>query len=133
MKRLIKRAIRPFWKMTESIRRPLARQFDSRMNHMIAVAIQARMMPTIQAALDSSARSLERLESSLDGANQSAQVLACDMDLMLGSVVREVARLQSQVDAMQDLVEHAVSRGRSGLSLLEQGDDEPAVERARVG
>ena len=136
MKRLIKRAFRPFWNLTGPIRRPIARKLDSRLNHMIAVAIRAQLLPTIQASLDSSARSLERLESSLGAANHSAHLMACDLDLMLGSVVREVARLQGQVDAIQDLVENAVATGRSGLALVERGGDgdwSTAVERSKVG
>jgi hypothetical protein len=64
--------------------------------------------------------------------------MACDMDLMLGSVIREVARLQAQVDAIDEVVARALVPGRS-LSLVD-GDEEgepfarPAsLERAKVG
>jgi hypothetical protein len=62
--------------------------------------------------------------------------MSCDMDLMLGSVIREVARLQAQVDALDEAFGRVVSPGRSGLSLLDADEDEPYVrpaERVKVG
>jgi hypothetical protein len=135
MKRLIKRALKPFWRMTAPIRRPVMRKMDAKIHAMVAGSIRAEVLPTIEASLAASARVLERLEASVAAANHTAQTMACDMDLMLGSVIREVARLQAQVDAIDEFVAHAVSPGHS-LSLVD-GDDEPygrtAVERARVG
>jgi hypothetical protein len=55
------------------------------------------------------------------------------MDLMLGSVIREIARLQAQVDAIDDTITHILAPGRSGLSLVEQDEDVAPIERARVG
>lgn len=133
---LIKRAVRPFLRATAPLHRPISRKFDSKLNHMIAAAVRAQILPPIQASLDASARTLDRLEASLAGANRSADAMASDIDLMLGSVVREVARLQAQVGAIEALLS---TPSRPGLSLVEPGDDgEPggwAVEpgRAKVG
>jgi hypothetical protein len=66
-------------------------------------------------------------------ANHSALTLAADMDLMLGSVIREIARLQVQVDAIDDTIAHILVPGRSSLSIVEQDEDSAPVERARVG
>jgi hypothetical protein len=135
MKRLIKRILKPIWRMTAPIRRPVMRKMDGKIHSMVACSIRAEVLPTIEASLAASARVLERLEASVGVANHTAQTMACDMDLMLGSVIREVARLQAQVDAIDEFVARAVSPGHS-LSLID-GDDEPyprtAVERARVG
>jgi len=139
MKRFIKGVIRLIWKMTAPFRRPIARKVESRMNHMITDAIRTQLLPTIHSSLASSTRSLDRLEASLGAANHPAHLLACDMDLLLGSIVREVARLQLQVEAIQDLIEHAVAPGHKGLSLVEPEDEgEPVgwpsgVERSKVG
>jgi hypothetical protein len=138
MKRLIKRAVKPFWRMTAPLRRPIMRKINSRIHTIVATSIKTEVLPTIEAALASSARVLERLEGSIGSANHTAQSMACDMDLMLGSVIREVARLQAQVDAMDEAFGRAVSPGRTGLSLLESDDDgepyaRPAIERAKVG
>jgi hypothetical protein len=136
MKRLIKSILRPFWRMTHPIRRPVFRRLDARINHMIAVAIRAQLL----APLDASTSTLERLAASVEAANHSARLLACDMDLMLASVVREIARLQNQVEILQDAVDRqAPPQGRAGLSLVDSDDDgEPiarhaGVERAKVG
>ena len=138
VKRLIIRAVRPFWKMSAVIRRPIARRLDSRLNHMIAVAIRSQLLPTIQESLDSSSRTLERVERSVGAASRSAEVMAADIDLMLESVVREVSRLQVQVESLQDLVEHAVLPARNGLLLVEGSEDESVAwpaerERSKVG
>jgi hypothetical protein len=137
MKRLIKRALKPFWRLTGPIRRPIVRKIDAKIHAMIATSIRTEILPTVESSLGATARVLERLEGSIGSANHTAQSMACDMDLMLGSVIREVSRLQAQVDAIDEAVGRALSPGRSGLSLLD--DDgagpyaRPAVERARVG
>lgn len=138
MKRLLKRAVRPFWRMTAPIRRPILRKLDARLHFMVATSIRSEVLPTIEASLASSARVLERLEASVASANHTAHAMSCDMDLMLGSVIREVARLQAQVDAIDEAFGRAVSPGRAGLSVLDADDDgepfaRPAIERARVG
>jgi hypothetical protein len=84
----------------------------------------------VQASLDGTASTLARLETSIENANRSAGLLVTDIDLMLSSVVREMARLQMQVDAMQELLEDAVGLRRSGLSLHETDDSEV---QAKVG
>jgi hypothetical protein len=121
--------------MTHPIRRPVFRRLDARINHMIAVAIRAQLL----APLDASTSTLERLAASVETANHSARLLACDMDLMLASVVREIARLQNQVEILQDAIARQAPQGRAGLSLVETDDDgghvarHGGVERAKVG
>jgi hypothetical protein len=138
MNRLFKSAVRPFWRMTAPLRRPILQKIDARIHYMVAASIRTEVLPTIEASLASSARVLDRLEGSIGAANHTAHTMACDMDLMLGSVIREVARLQAQVDALDEAFGRAVSPGRAGLSLLESDDDggpyaRPAIERAKVG
>ncbi len=130
MKRLIKRLLKPIWRMTAPIRRPVVRKLDAKIHAMVANSIRVEILPTVEASLGASARVLERLEASVLSANRTAQTMACDMDLMLSSVIREVARLQAQVDAIDDVVARAVSPCHS-LSLVD-GEDVP-FERARVG
>ncbi len=140
MKRLLKRAVRPFWRLSGSIRRPIARRIDEKLNHMIAVAFEARVLPPIRESLDGSARTLDRLEHTLHAASRQSELLACDVDLLLGGLVREVARLQDQIDAVRDAFGPRTHAGRSGLALVEPGDDEAEpyarhanADRARVG
>jgi hypothetical protein len=124
--------------MTHPIRRPLFQKVDARINHMIAVAIRAQVLTAIAEPLDASTRTLGRLEAAVEAANQSARQLACDMDLMLASVVREIARLQNQVEILQEAVARQAPQGRTGLSLVDTDDDGPVarhggVERSKVG
>ena len=139
MKRLVKRAVMPIWRLTAPLRRPLMRRLDSRLNRMISASIEANLMPTIQHSLASTTHAIERLERSLDSSSHSAQAMAGDVDLMLGSVVREIARIQIRLDALQDVLCRTPATLRTSLTLVE-GDDEndvplrPAsVERSRVG
>lgn len=136
LKRLVKRALKPVWRLSAPIRRPILRKLDAKIHYMVATSIRTEVLPTIEASLASSARVLERLEASVGAANHTAQAMSCDMDLMLGSVIREVARLQAQVDALDEAFGRAVSPGRSGLSVLDVDEDESYVrptERAKVG
>jgi hypothetical protein len=133
VKRLLKKAVRPLWRLTAPIRRPIARRLDARVQQMISLALRQEVLPSIQASLDASAHAMGRLEASIGAANHSALTLATDMDLMLGSVIREIARLQVQVDAIDDTLAHILVPGRSSLSIVEQDEDSAHVERARVG
>jgi hypothetical protein len=130
MKRMIKQGLKPFWKLTSPIRTPISNRLDARMQARIDQAVRTHMLPMVQASLDGTASTLARLETSIENANRSAGLLVTDIDLMLSSVVREMARLQMQVDAMQELLEDAVGLRRSGLSLHETDDSEV---QAKVG
>ena len=125
--------------MTHPLRRPVFRRLDARINHMIAVAIQAQLLPAIAGPLEASTRTLGQLEASVGAANHSARMLACDMDLMLASVVREIARLQNQVEVLQAIIARQTPQARAGLALVETDDDagpvarHAGVERSKVG
>jgi hypothetical protein len=133
VKRLLKKAVRPFWRLTGPLRRPIARRLDARIQVMISLALRQEVLPAIQVSLDASTHAMARLEASIGAANHSAQTLATDMDLMLSSVIREIARLQVQVDAIEDMLAHNLAPGRSSLSLVERDEDTGPVERSRVG
>ncbi len=135
MKRLIKRAVMPVWRLTAPLRRPLARRLDARLDFMISRSLETNMLPPLRHSI----HVIERLEHSVNAATHTASALASDVDMMLGSVVREIARIQIRLDLLQEEVSRPSAMTRSSLSLLETGDDgEPIarsapVERSRVG
>jgi hypothetical protein len=133
VKRLIKRALRPFWRMTGPIRRPLSLRLNQKLHAMVAQAVRQEVLPPIQASLEASAHAMARLEASIGVANHAAQTLATDIDLMLGSLIREIARLQMQMDGLADSVDGLALPTRSSLSLVERDEDSEPIERAMVG
>lgn len=130
MKRLIKRALKPIWRLTAPVRRPILRKLDARLHAMIAASIRAEILPAVESSLGASSRSMERLEASINAANHTARTMACDMDLMLGSVIRELARLQAQLDGIEEALGRGDDHGRAGLTLVEADDDGPFARRA---
>jgi transposase len=95
MKRTIKSVLRYTWRFSAPVRRPLIRKFD---NHAMLLL---RQIPQPQ-----------------------QPALPADLDLVLGSVVRELARLQAQIEHLQhqvaDLpaIERDSSRTESRLSVV---------------
>jgi|SRR5579885_1917529 hypothetical protein len=88
MKRLFKRMARPLWRMTGPVRRPLLRKFDDHMMQLLRpLAPLQPMMPPAAPA---------------------------DLHLVLNSVVRELARLQMQVEALQQQIDELQSSDRDG-------------------
>lgn len=135
MKRLIKSALKPFWRLTTPIRRPLARRVDARLTHLVAFAVEARLMPPLRQMIESSNRSMERLEGSILATRRSAEVLAEDVDVALEGISRELIRLQGQVELLQRTVEATGLRVRNGLVVVGDPDafDEADADRAKVG
>ena len=84
MKRLLKKMVRPFWRMSAPVRRPLIRKFD---HHMMQLLRPLTPPPPAAPA---------------------------DLDLTLNSVVRELARLQVQVEILQQQIEDLQSSDRDG-------------------
>ena len=76
MKRTIKPMLRYVWRMSAPVRRPLIRKFD---NHAMQLLRHLPQPPAPPAP-------------------------PADLDLVLGSVVRELARLQAQVELLQQQV-----------------------------
>jgi hypothetical protein len=73
--------------MSAPIRRPLIRKFDHHMMHLVGPLMLPPPPPAVPA----------------------------DLDLALNSVVRELARLQAQVEILQQQIEDLQSSDRVGL------------------
>ncbi len=135
MKRVLKSAFLPVWRLTAAIRRPFARRFDARLTHLVAFAVEQRVLPPIRQMIESSNRSMERVENSILATRRSAETLAEDVDLALESLSREVIRLQGQVEMLQRTIEDTGLRVRNGLVVVGDSDvfGDSEGERARVG
>lgn len=92
MKALVKSVIRKIWNLTEFLRRPLRRKFDSVMSRPLRIFVIPR---------------LEGLEHGVIQSNQKVDLLTHDVNLALNSTVREIARLQMQVEVLQQMLEES--------------------------
>jgi hypothetical protein len=91
MKRLFKKLARPLWRLSAPIRRPLIRKFD---HHMMQL-FRSLSPPPPPAA-------------------------PADLDLVLNSVVRELARLHVQVEVLQQQIDELQSGDRDGARVESQ-------------
>ena len=90
MKHLLKQMARRLWRMSAPVRRPLIRKFD---HHMMQLLVARRRSPMPPPAAPA------------------------DFDLALNSVVRELGRLQMQVEILQQQIEDLQSSDRDGARL----------------
>ena len=140
MKRIIKSVSRVLWRMSSPVRRPLMVRYDAHVSKVIAGTVNARMMPTIAEALADSSARLERIERTLDRADQAAASMAEEMDLVLNGLTREVFRLQSRVERLQRSLGEAGRLAHGGLTILDGSEEDvpsrraaAPADRARVG
>jgi len=162
MKRMIKAILRPFWRALLPIRRrvlgktyalmvranadALERARDQGQSQLLAglpAAVHDGLVGTIRAESQAAYERMlptfhGRLEDVIRVTHHSTRALSDDIDLVLSSVVRELARLQMQVEALQQAVQ-AEAPGRAGLGLIDEAgeghyvDAPGAEERMMVG
>ena len=116
---------RRLWRMSAPVRRPVIRKFD---HHMIKILNSASLgvdVPSNRRAGPQQVRGrAHRAPSTLDEYQSApeqcltrsgqAPVPPADLDLALNSVVRELARLQMQVEILQQQIEDLQSSDRDG-------------------
>ncbi len=138
MKRLVQTVVRAAWRAMSPIRVPLTRRFHDELvragvaalAQAEAVAVHERVLPPLYWGF----------EAQIAATHQSARALSADTSLVLNSVVRELARLQMQVEILQQIVQEN-GRAHAGLSIVgEAGQGREAFtprdrpeERMRVG
>ncbi len=122
MKRWIKSIAKKLWGAAGPIRRPIARRVDDRLQHHLAMAMRATI-----------AEPLGGVRHELNVVQHRVDLLHQEMDLLLDSNIRELARLQLQVETLRQAIDDALA-GPAGLALVAPGDDahesRPAAMRA---
>jgi hypothetical protein len=142
MIRLLKRMLKALWHKTAFVRRPIMTRIDHRLTFVIHQVIETRVpqviVPTIQQVLEDRIAQLETNLRNL--VPQRPPIHDCpvyEVNLVLNSVVREIARLQMEVETLQQMVEESANRW-SGLSIVGGPDDHERFsdrggEHAQVG
>ncbi len=128
MKRLVKNMGKGLWRMTGPIRRPLRRKFNAAINDLLTSALREHVSAPIHPRLDS-------LERGLNLARHEVQAQGVDANLTLDSLVREVTRLQMQLESLAFEI-RARSNGADGLSIVgdvDDAEDYESGERMKVG
>jgi hypothetical protein len=131
MKRLLKAIARAIWRLTGPFRRPVVRRLDNHLSRLVDGSIEGRVVPRLEAIAAALAR-IEGFEGGLRGVEHAINVARCtsdahaaDANLLMDSVVRELARLQMQVEVLQQAVQEGVGAG-DGLSIVGQAEAEVA-------
>jgi hypothetical protein len=131
------------WRGLEPIRRPFVRRLDdhvdARVKALLAAELEDRLVPTLSAALESTERSVARVDDLIANADRAAE----ETNQALSGLLAELLRLREQVEALQRVVRPGEpGQDRESLDgVAFDGSDsecEPfpadsADERARVG
>ena len=124
MNTIVKILLRPFWKLSGPIRRPLVQKFDDRIARIVAPIIvdavsghrQAVHFQVDQPDFRPIEAVLGTYGESLRMARQVAEHHAEEANLLMDSLVREMARLQIQVEALGEIIEN--SQAMNGLAVV---------------
>jgi hypothetical protein len=131
MKRLLKSVARSGWRLTGPIRRPLGRKVDAKLTRVVSVVVDGIVREHIQGQIHPR---LDALEQNVWAGRGEVNAHASDTNLTLDSLVREIGRLQVQVEVLQgSLVERTEDSRRLALIAEEEGDEPGDEARAKVG
>jgi hypothetical protein len=131
MKAIVKRLLRAAWRRLAPVRQPILRKYDKHLLALLAPQIETSVKLAIGEMLEErvsaplrdvsrgAAENLERIGAFCEASTRAGH----ETDLVLNSLVREVVRLQMQVEYLQQLVSPPETLDRSS----------PAVERVLVG
>jgi hypothetical protein len=127
MKSLIKRSLRAAWRALAPLRRPIARRVEARLaafleatvRPMVVEEIERRVRPSLDATRSVVRENFGRTDDVVQFLRRSAQ----EDTLLLDSLVRELTRLQLQVEALRQIVDD-----RDAMS-----DGDSATERLMIG
>ena len=105
MMRMLNSLLRAFWWTLSPIHRPFMHKFDAHVNRLVneamAAELEARLVPTLTAALEATSLTVERLDSLIARTDRSAQ----ETDQALGGILGEVTRLRQHVELLQQLIQ----------------------------
>jgi hypothetical protein len=132
LKRLAKAMARPLWRLAAPVRRRLACEFDERVRRIVESVVQANWQGCHVTVEPPDLSRLEAMVGELSAALGMARKIsehhAEEANLLMDGLVREIARLQLQLESLAELVSD--SRSGSGSSLVVVGEEDGQL---RVG
>lgn len=96
MKHLINKPLKALWRMTAPIRRPVRARIDRFLHSSIVV-------PVVQGTAGPDR--ISNLELHAQAVTQRVELIQHDLNLTLNDLVREVTRLQIQIEAVREHLE----------------------------
>ena len=138
MKSMFKRMLGAAWRGLGPIRRPLLRKWDDHLRSVLAPvidsAIEERLRPPLEATRWAIGEAIARNNDFRDESvlfHRNSTRVAHETDLALNSLVREVVRLQMQLEHLQQLARAPGPEPSGALSLVEADDPRDAHAHAR--
>lgn len=129
MKRVLKAVGRSCWRATGPVRRPIAGKFRGMIAGMLTQALQEQVAGPVLPRLDELREAARNHELGLNLARHEVEVQGVETNLALDSLVREVARLQLMIEALQQSIEERSASSDDGLSLV-RAEDEAGLSAA---
>ena len=99
MKRLLKAALRPFKKAAGVLVRPVLRRFE----HLLVTVVRDPLHHHVESVRGSNDHGVAVMKRELE-------LLRHDVDLALNATIREVARLEMQVEELRAVLEQVAER-----------------------
>jgi hypothetical protein len=108
MKSALKRSLRPLGRRLKSLIRPLIRKIDGRFTGLVEATVlplvvaelELRVRPALEATTEVVRENIDRTEDVVQFLRRSAQ----ENTLLLDSLVRELVRVQMQLETLQQIV-----------------------------
>jgi hypothetical protein len=136
MKRQLKALLKPFWRMTGVLRRPLS----ARISAQVARGVEGPLRGVYEhlevansklAQLEHADGPIRAIEREIQISRAQAMATANDANLLFDCVVREMARLQRQVEVLQHSIDELLD-AREGLLVVGRFPAESS-HRSKVG
>ncbi len=126
MKAILKSLARSLWGLTGPVRRPLARKFEATLDRVLRLAVREEIQAQVHPRFDG-------VEHGVNLARGEVSGQGIETNLSLDSLVREIGRLQMQVETLQR--ELAARDEAGGLALVagHDGAHGYANGQAKVG
>ncbi|MEO6809806.1 MAG: hypothetical protein ABI353_11900 [Isosphaeraceae bacterium] len=122
MKRVLKAVLKAFWRLTAPVRRPVSIRLARWQQQILAASLREEVIPhlvVVRSMLDRIEQErghLQAIEHAINASRCLADARAEEANLALDSHVRELSRLQRQVEELRQCVEDGTSlRDRLGL------------------
>lgn len=123
MKRVAKAIGRTCWRATGPVRRPIARKFQGTITRLVTQALHEHIAGPVLPRLDELRAAAKNHELGLNLARHEVNMQGVETNLALDSLVREVARLQLMIEALQQAVEERAAAPGDGLSVVGAEDE----------
>src|SRR5262245_60533733 len=122
MKRVLKSIARAGWGLTGPIRRPLGRKLDAALTRVLTAVLREELRQQLTQAI---MPRFDGMEAGLNLSRHEVHVQGVDANLTLDSLVREVARLQMQIEVLQQIAleKQEPADGLSVVAGPDEGDE----------